>query len=173
MKNWVNILFYRFKVSMSMALDLFIDETYTLDNAWAQQLLAQYVRAIMQHCIRCNIVNIANQLSFAYQSLAPELRVFVSPSTEFTKAADFICMLEEKQEVWHEIMATTIGLKSTIGLRYYNPLRRLSPHRLPLLSQSGAFSCYQAQYWVPQLQQPWQPSERGSDLGQSIPLAGP
>ena len=111
----------------------------------------------MRHGIGCNIVDVANQLSFAYRGLAPELRVFVSPPTESTKAADFICTLEEKQEVWHEMM-TTAGPQ-----RYYNPIRRPSPYRPPLPSQAEIFSRYQSQYRGPMSQQPWRPSERSSD----------
>ena len=96
-----------------------------------------------------------------------EHQVFVSPPTESTKAADFIHTLEEKQEFWHEMMATSAGP------RYYNPSRRLSSYRLPLPSQSKPFLRYQAQYRVPHSQQPWRPSERGSDLGQPTPPIGP
>ena len=112
----------------------------------------------MRHGIGCNIVDVANQLSFAYRGLAPELRVFVSPPTESTKAADFIRALEEKQEVWHEMMTTPAGPQ-----RYYNPARKSSPYRPPLPSQSEAFSRYQPQYRGPLSQQAWRPSERGSD----------
>ena len=99
MKSWVNTLSHRFKVPTSVALDLLIDETYTLDDVRTRRSPTQYVRAIMRHGIGCNIVNVANQLSFAYRCLVSELRVFISPPTESTKAADFICALEEKQEV--------------------------------------------------------------------------
>ncbi len=105
-KSWVNTLFHCFKVSTSVALGLLTDETYSLDDASARRPPAQYVCTIMRHGIGCNIVDIANQLSFAYRGLAPELRVFVSLPTESMKAADFICTLEEKQEVWHEMMTT-------------------------------------------------------------------
>lgn len=53
----------------------------------------------MRHGIRCNIVDVANQLFFVYQGIALELRVFVLPLTNLTKVADFIHMLKEKQEV--------------------------------------------------------------------------
>ena len=106
MKSWINTLSHRFKVPTSVALGLLTDEAYSLNNARARRPPAQYVRAIMQYCISCNIVNIANQLSFAYRGLAPELRVFISPPAESTKAADFIRALEEKQEVWDEMMTT-------------------------------------------------------------------
>ncbi len=125
-KSWVNTLSHRFKVLTSVALGLLTDETYTFDDARARRPPAQYVRAIMRHGIGCNIVDVANQLSFAYRGLAPELRIFVSPPTESTKATDFIRTLEEKQEVWHEMMAISAGP------RYYNPSRRPSPYRLPL-----------------------------------------
>ena len=156
-KSWVNTLSHRFKVPTSVALGLLTDETYSLDDARARRPPAQYVRAIMRHGIGCNIVDVANQLSFAYRGLAPELRVFVSPPTESTKAADFIRTLEEKQEVWHEMM-TTAGPQ-----RYYNPTRRPSPYRPPLPSQAEIFSRYQFQYRGPMSQQPWRPSERSSD----------
>lgn len=93
-----------------MALGLLTDETYSLDDVQVWRPPAQYVCAIIQHRIGCNIVDVANKLFFAYQSLALEFRVFVSPPTELTKAADFICILEEKQEVWHEMMTTLAGL---------------------------------------------------------------
>ena len=80
----------------------------------------------MQHGIGSNIVNIANQLSFAYRGLAPELRVFVSPPTKSTKPADFIRALEEKQEVWNEMRTTPAGSQ-----RYDNLAQRSSPYSLP------------------------------------------
>lgn len=50
----------------------------------------------MCYGIDCNIVDVANQLFFAYRGIVPELRVFVSPLTEVTRASDFIRALEEK-----------------------------------------------------------------------------
>lgn len=144
-----------------MALGLLTDETYSVNDARAQRSSAQYVCAIMRYGIRCNIIDVANQLSFAYRGLAPELRVFVSPPTESTKAADFICVLEEKEEVWHEMMTTPSGPP-----RYYNLAQRTSPYRISLPSQSEVFSRYQSQQRTPQSQQPWCVSERISDLGQ-------
>ena len=95
-KSWVNTLSHRFKVPTSVAFGLLTDKTYSLDDVWARRPPAQYVRIIMQQGIGCNIVNVANQLSFTYRSLFPKLRVFVSPSTKSTKAADFIRTLKKK-----------------------------------------------------------------------------
>lgn len=75
----------------------------------------QYVHAIIQYGIVCNIINIANQLFFAYKGLVLELQVFVSPQIELTKAADFIYVLKKKQEVWHEMM-----MAPTKSQQYHN-----------------------------------------------------
>ncbi len=138
-KSWINTLSYRFKVPTSVVLGLLTDETYSLDDARARRPPAQYVHAIMRHGIGCNIVNVANQLSFAYRGLAPELRVFVTPPTKSTKAFDFIRALKEKQEVWHEMMTTP-----PTPHRYYNLIWRPSPstYRAPLPNQSKAFAHY-------------------------------
>lgn len=72
-KSWINILSHYFKVPTSVAFGLLTDETYFLDNACAQRPPAQYICAIMRYGIGCNIVNVINQLSFAYKSLALEL----------------------------------------------------------------------------------------------------
>ncbi len=108
-KSWVNTLSQRFKVPTSVAFGLLTDETYSINDACTRRPPAQYICTIMRHGIGCNIVNVANQLSFAYRGLAPELQVFVLPFTKLTKAADFICTLEKKPEVWHEIMTNPSG----------------------------------------------------------------
>ena len=169
-KSWINTFFHRFKVPTSVALGLLTDETYSLNDARARRPPARYVRAIMRHGIGCNIVDVANQLSFAYRGLAPKLRVFITPPTKATKASDFIRALEEKQEVWHEMMTTPAAPP-----RYYNPTRRPSPssYRPPLPSQSEAFLRYQSQQHAPQSQQPCRVSERMSDLSRPTPPAGP
>lgn len=115
-KSWVNTLSYHFKIPTSMVLELFTDETYFFDDVQAQRPPVQYVCAIMRYGIECNIVDIANQRSFAYQGIAPELQVFMSLSTKSTKAIDFIHALEEKQEVWYKMMIALPGLQ-----QYYNP----------------------------------------------------
>lgn len=102
----MNTLSHRFKVPTRVVLGLFTDEIYSLDDAHARRPPAQYVCAIIQYNIGCNIVDVANQLSFAYRGLAPEFHVFVSPPTKSTKATDFIRTLEKKQEVWHKMMTT-------------------------------------------------------------------
>ncbi len=133
-KSWINTLSHHFKVPTSITFGLLTDETYSLEDACACHPLGQYVRAIMCHGIGYNIVDVANHLSFAYRGIAPKLRVFVSLPTESTRVADFIRALEEKQEVWHEMMTVP-----TVSNQYHNSLCRpspfsTSPSRPPLLS---------------------------------------
>lgn len=169
-KSWINTLSHYFKIPISVALGLLADETYFFDDAHIRWLPAQYVCIIMRYGIECNIIDVANQLSFAYQGIALELWVFVSPPTELTKAANFIHVLEEKQEVWHKMMTTP-----TTSYRYYNLAWRPSPssYRLPFLSQSKVFSCYQSQQCVPQAQLPWQRAERPTGLIHASPIPAP
>ena len=143
-KSWVNTLSHCFKVPTSVAVGLLTNETYSVNDAYTRRPPAQYVRAIMQYGIGCNIIDVANQLSFAYRGLASEHQVFVSPPTELTKATNFIRALEKKQEVWHEMMTTPSGPP-----RYYNSTRRISPYRIPLPSQSEVFSRYQSKQRIP------------------------
>ena len=130
-KSWINTLSHRFKLPTSVALNLLTDETYSLEDARARRPPTQYVKAIIQQGIGCNIVDVANQLSFAYRGITPKLKVFVSPPTKSTKASDFIRTFKEKQEVRHKMIATP-----TVPHKYYNPARRPSPslYRPPLLS---------------------------------------
>lgn len=128
----------------SIVLDLLTDKSYSLKDVRAYCPLAQYVRVIMRHGIGCNIVDMANQLSVDYRGIAPELKVFVLSLTESTRAADFIHTLEEKLEVWYEMMTIP-----TILNRYPNnfccpSFFPSSPSRPPLLSQSEVFFCYEA-----------------------------
>lgn len=129
-ESWVNTLSLYYRISMSVAFSLLTDKIYFLQNARARQPLAQYVHAIMRHGIGCNIVDITNHLCFAFQGLAPKLRVFVSLPTKSTKETDFICAIEKEQEVGHEMMTTT-----TRCVDFYpiDPLYQVSP-RLSLVT---------------------------------------
>ncbi len=143
-KSWINTLSQRFKIPTSVALGLLTDETYSLEDAQHRRLPAQYIRAIIRYGTGCNITEVANQLSFSYRGLFPELRVFVEPLTQSTRAVDFIRTLEEKQEVWYEMMTDSASHRPyTQSRATYTPSR--FSFRPLLLSQSEAFFCYQAQ----------------------------
>lgn len=52
----------------------------------------------MRHKICYNIVNIVSKLSFAYQSVAPDLRIVLHLSDHTTKVNNFICLMKKKQK---------------------------------------------------------------------------
>lgn len=54
----------------------------------------------MRYAISCNILDVSNKFSFAYRGLAPELRIFIVPSSKLTKASDFIAALKKKKDCW-------------------------------------------------------------------------
>lgn len=148
-KSQINTLSQRFKVPTSIALDFLTNKTYSLNNAQARQPSVQYVHTIIQHNIGYNIVNNANQLSFAYRGLASKLKVFISLPTKLTKVANFICTLWEKQKVWHKLITTP-----AIPQQYHNLFRRLLLFKSPFSSQSEVFSCFQIQQCLLLFQQP-------------------
>ncbi len=79
-----------FKIHTGVALWLFVDEKYILSNAFAQREPAQHVLAIMPYVTGVNIFDVPGQLSFSYEDLAFELRIFIVPAVELTKALEFI-----------------------------------------------------------------------------------
>lgn len=170
MKSWINTLSYCFKVPISVAFGLLTNKTYFLDNAYVWQSLAQYVCTIIWYGIGCNIVDVANQLSFTYWGLALELRVFVSPSTKSIRISDFIHTFEDKQKVWHKIMTTLVT-----SHKYYNSAQRPSPflYKLPFPSQSKVFSYYQSQQCIFQAQLPWHEPKRFAGLSHAASVPTP
>lgn len=60
----------------------------------------------MYHDLGCNIVEVANQLSFTYKGLVSKLQVFVISSIDTKKTTNFIYAIEEKQKIWYDILTT-------------------------------------------------------------------
>lgn len=86
-------------MSTSMAFWLFIDKTFSLEDAYCFQLPLKYIYVIIRNSLGCNIVDDTNQLSFAYKALAYKFQVFVTSLINTIKATDFICVLKEKKEI--------------------------------------------------------------------------
>lgn len=119
-EKWITMLSQRFKMPTSVALSLLTGKSYSMEDAQRHWPPAQYVGAIMRHGIGCNIVDVSNQLSFAYRELAPKLRVFVSLPTELTKASDFIRALEQKQKVWYDMFSTQTPFSNLLFHMHFN-----------------------------------------------------
>lgn len=89
----------RVTISTNIALGLLTDMIFSLKDACYCQTPLQYVYTMIRYIMRCNIVDITNQLLFAYRGLVSEFRIFVTLFIDITKATVFIQVIQEKQEV--------------------------------------------------------------------------
>lgn len=85
------------------ASDKLTTEKYTIRDARNQREPAEYVQAIVRHAKGADIESIYNQLVFAHEGIAAELRVFLEPPTRMTTVADFITALELKKKAWFNL----------------------------------------------------------------------
>lgn len=72
-KSLINILSNCFKILMSISLNFLTNEIYFLNDTQIQHSPAQYIQAIICHKMGYNIIDIANQLLFAYYGIAPKI----------------------------------------------------------------------------------------------------
>ena len=101
--EWCRALSARFKELPGVALSNLTAERYTLADARARREPASYVQAVVRHAKSADIDGVQNQLTFAYQGIVPELRVFVDPPNAATTIASFIQMLDMKKVAWFEL----------------------------------------------------------------------
>ena len=76
---WCSALISRFKEPSGVALSKLTAEKYSIKDAKNRREPSAYVQAIIRHARAANIDGVHNQLTFAHEGLAPELRVFVDP----------------------------------------------------------------------------------------------
>ena len=86
-----------------MALSNLTAEIYTLADARARREPASHVQAVVRHVKLADIESIQIQLTFAYQGIVPELRVFVDSPNSATTIASFIQMLDIKKVAWFKL----------------------------------------------------------------------
>ena len=108
-EEWCKALLVRFRETPGVALSHLTTEKYTLADARARREPADYVQAIVRHAKSANIEPILNQLTFAHQGIAAELRVFVDPPSPSTTIAGFIQALELKKDAWFELNSKQQG----------------------------------------------------------------
>lgn len=115
--NWISIFSQCFKIFTSVILGFLISKTYFLNNTCRCHLFTQYIGAIIRYGIGYNIVNISNQLSFAYQDLAYNTRIFIFTSTTMTKASNFIKSIEEKQKTGNNILVSYLVFRYFLSVQ--------------------------------------------------------
>ena len=131
---WCSALIGRFKEPSGVALSKLTAEKYTIKNAKNRREPSAYVQAIIRHARAANIDGVLNQLTFAHEGLAPELRVFVDPPSETTSVSNFIKSLDLKKSAWFEL--------HTIG----NFTKHQSSHQAPQYDQRSRDKQRQPQY---------------------------
>ena len=102
-EEWCKVLLKRFKESTGVALNNLTSEKYTLTDARNKREPSGYVQAVIRHAKSANIDNVENQLTFAYQGIAADLRAFVDPPSTTTSVSSFIQILELKKNTWFEM----------------------------------------------------------------------
>ena len=108
-EEWCSALLRRFKELPGVALSHLTSEKYTMADARAKREPADYVQAIMRHAKAADIDSLLNQLTFAHQGIAAELRVFIDPPSSSTTVASFIQSLEMRKDAWFELNSRHVG----------------------------------------------------------------
>ena len=99
-EEWCRALKGQFKESTSVTLSNLTITKYTMADAQSHCEPAAYVQSILQHARSANIDSVENQLTFAYQNIATELRAFIDPPTSTITVSHFIQTLEMKKDTW-------------------------------------------------------------------------
>lgn len=97
--EWCRALTTRFKESTGVALSHLTSEKYTFHDARTRREPTGYVQAVIRHSKAVNINKVGNQLTFAYQSIAAELRAFIDLPSAFTTVISFIQILKLKKDI--------------------------------------------------------------------------
>ena len=100
---WCTALIARFKEPSGVALTKLTAEKYTVRDARNRREPSAYVQAIIRHARAANIEGVLNQLTFAHEGIAAELRVFIDPPSETTSVSQFIRTLDLKKTAWYEL----------------------------------------------------------------------
>ena len=101
--EWCKVLLKRFKESIGVALAHLTAEKYTLADARNKREPSGYVQTVIRHAKSANINNVENQLTFAYQGIAADLRAFVDPPSATMSMSSFIQILKLKKNTWFEM----------------------------------------------------------------------
>ena len=100
---WCSALIARFKEPSGVALTKLTAEKYTVKDARNRREPSAYIQTIIRHARAANIEGVLNQLTFAHEGIAAELRVFIDPPSQTTSVSQFIRTLDLKKTAWYEL----------------------------------------------------------------------
>jgi hypothetical protein len=102
-KQWTKALIQRFKDPPSTALRKLQLETYTMDDTRNGKNIRSYITSVVRHAKAAEFEKPVQQLSQAWNNLAPELRVHIERPTENTTLRQFMDAVSSKQDSWSEM----------------------------------------------------------------------
>jgi hypothetical protein len=102
-EQWTKALIQRFKDPPSTALSKLQLETYTMDDARNGKDVRSYIASVVRHAKAAEFEKPVQQLSHAWNNLAPELRVHIQRPTENTTLRQFMDVVLSKQDSWSEM----------------------------------------------------------------------
>ena len=108
-EEWCSTLMRRWKENTNVALGKLTSEKYTLSDARNRREPAEYVHAVIRHAKNADIDSVRNQLTFAHQGIASQLRVFVDAPGVDTTITAFIQALEMKKDAFFENAREPLG----------------------------------------------------------------
>ena len=110
-KGWISAIKNRFKVPISDALSSLTTTKYTTYHARIRYEPSAYVQTMLRHAQNADMLSVGTQLMWAWQGIAPELRVFIDAPMNTTTVTSFIESLQRKQEAWFEMYRTSAPVR--------------------------------------------------------------
>ncbi len=107
--HWCNVLFKKFKKSIASTLNYLTTERYTFDDVRANRDIFSFVFQIMRHVKTINIVDLHEQLTWAYNAIASKLARDIDFSDENTTTMTFLKNLKIKKNTWHRIYSRKLN----------------------------------------------------------------
>lgn len=102
-KLWCSVLVKKFKESLGNALEPLRNKKYILQDARNRREPEVYVHTIVRIAQAANYNNVQNQLTYAHQGLALELRAHIAAPTPDTSISSIVEAIQEKKDIWFEI----------------------------------------------------------------------
>ena len=93
----------RFKILITVTLQQLTTTKYIINNIRNRNEPAEYVQLILRHVKTAGFDITYNQLSWAYQNLAPALRLNIDPLSEYISIKKFVRILKLKKKAWFDI----------------------------------------------------------------------
>jgi hypothetical protein len=104
LETFLTELTLRFQEAQDVALRKLTAEKFTAYQVRQERQPAEYVYTIIRHAKSALITSPSQQLTFAWNGIAPELRIHIPRPTATTTVTGFIADLEAKKDTWFQLL---------------------------------------------------------------------